>query len=81
MGKRFQLRKNDWVKVMMPHTKRQHCLAIIDAEFAHAYCGKSFRVGDLIGIAAHDPSQRCRSCADHSILDSHTIASPEVAGQ
>ena len=58
-----EFRKNDWVKVMMPNIVRRHCLAIVDTEFAHAHCGRSFAVSDLMRADERDGGQRCPSCA------------------
>lgn len=68
----FGLQKNNWVKVMMPNTMRKHCLAVVDAEFAHTYCGKILRIGDLVGVDDHDQSRRCPSCSKNIPNYEHT---------
>lgn len=69
----FEFKKNDWVKVMMPNIIRTHCLSIIESEFAHAYCGRSFPMKDLVRVDEHNDGQRqCPSCAIKTAYVAHT---------
>lgn len=54
-------KQNDWVKVMMPNIVRSHCLSVIDVEFAHAYCGRSFPKGEL-ALQDDENNRKCPSC-------------------
>ena len=58
-----QFQENHWVSALAPAFLRHHRLAIVDATFAHTYCGKIFYLNDITLIEDHEANNKCPRCA------------------